>query len=265
LHQVQFIASGVANPYYNNPSATAAFDAQRAPNYGWNTHPRIPRGIVVRMEHSHTGWIEGCYINAQDMQGDVCVFSTNGESGAANNQFRRLYIQNSRIVNWEGGSTHKNYGDQVHGDSVQNQGDTGYPHSIWFENCWFESGQEGQVDTGGGGFKLKHLFVRNCQYTLKPPATNWINLNDYSPPGEKSGGPPFSSKGASVATEGQFSAGGTWEIDNVWISNKDFALTIGPSLTKITPANNSEVHSGVSPINFAPIAQIGVNYVSPHG
>lgn len=265
LHEVD----DSANVYFGNPGGyTSAFDSNRAPNKGWNIHPRMG-GIAGAIQSQHSGilWIEGCYINANGLQGDIVIISNNTSGSTQTPELNattcRMMSQNCRFENWEGQAYHKNYGDGIHGDSWQVQGG-GRRHSFWFENSVWHSGQEGQVVTGNAGSNppLSHMFNRNMQYVNLPKATNEINLNHYAQPGESSGGPVCGNRDATVAQEGAFPGGG-WEIENIWTENKNSNI-VSLNGERLAVGEHAEINAGLSPIDFAPIAELGSNYVSPH-
>ena len=249
-----------AQIYYNNPGAyPAAFDSDRLPYKGWNIHPRMAGACVIRLSQAGYCWIEGCRLNANGQQGDgIIVALDSGLTGAQANANRRNYIQNTRIENYDGQSTHKNFGDGIHGDSLHSQG--GAENSEYYENIWVISGQEGNVHTSWpSGTSLQYHFARNYQYILLPAATNWRNLNDYAPPGEKSNGAAISNPFASSAQENS-----RWNVYNMWVSGK--SSNIYKLSDKAIGFEHPQINSGISPKIFAPTNHTGVNYntSSPH-
>lgn len=256
LHQVDDPTG--PNVYYNNPgSYTSLFDSERGPHKGWNIHPRMPGACMLRLEHSGYCFIEGARLNANGMQGDGIIMADNGLAATTNNANRRIYFVNGRIENYDGQSRHLNYGDGIHGDSLHSQG--GNENSSYWENVVIRSGQEGNVHTGtiGPNF-MQHHFSRNYQYELLPAATNFRNLNDYAPPGEKSPGAVISYKVIASTQFGERDVGGRYYVENLWCANKTSNVLKFTDTTYTT--SHPLVNAGFSPINFAPANRVGVNY-----
>lgn len=265
LHQVDDKLDQVQqNAYFGLPKGyDANFDNARLPNLGWNIHTRMGWLAVIRSQHANGLFIEGCEIDCFGQQGDVVILENNGVAPETNALNCYTFCQNSRLLRWDGQSYHKNYGDGVHGDSFQSQG--GGRRFRWaFENNHWESGQEGQVNTGNAGSNppLKHTMGRNLQYINLPDATSEMNLNDYANPGELSGGPVMSQTNALESEEGPYPSG-KWSMENIWVQNKP-NFTMNLQVGRIDANEHAEVTEGISPIDFAPSEHLGEDYVGPH-
>jgi hypothetical protein len=221
-----------------------------------NIHPRVPGAIALRLEQSHTTFVEGLHIDVRGHEADCIVIrNLDSMSNRQAQKQRDVIIQNTFCSGVEGLGKSK-IGDGVHGDLFQNQGQD-VMRRLVFENVSMRTSQEGIVIHASRLEALpgtQELVIRRYDYTWD---RRYVGDDDIEQFGLAVAGSP----------------GPNWIIEDIRIDDYreggDY-INIGGQRYGNSPARNvkphPEIRSGLPPGGaFAPPDRTGLNYISPHG
>ena len=225
-----------------------------------NYHPRMPLGMAMQLIQTHTSFVEGVFIDLNGIEADCFVARNYG--GLPNSVARKqrdIVIQNTACWGGESQQYTAKYGDGLHGDFFQNQGEV-------MRNFVIENST--QHSSG-------HSLVQHSWEGYRAAVKNVIKRYDYSEDQRYAYDDVGDKGGMGYIMDGNAD---DWIIEDVYGEGQSVIQTMivsrppdGPleqfSYTNINASirENSNIHLG-KPKNghFAKKANIGLNYVSPH-
>ena len=225
-----------------------------------NYHPRMPLGMAMQLIQTHTSFVEGVFIDLHGIEADCFVARNYG--GLANSIARKqrdIVIQNSACWGGESQQYTSKYGDGLHGDFFQNQGEV--MRNFIIENSTQHSSS--------------HSLVQHSWEGYRAAVKNVIKRYDYSEDQRYAYDDVGDKGGMGYIMDGNAD---DWIIEDVYGEGQSVIQSMivsrppdGP-LKQFSYKNinslirkNSNIHQG-KPKNghFAKKANIGLNYVSPH-
>lgn len=219
-----------------------------------NIHPRVPGGIVLRLEQAKTSFVEGLNIDVKGHEAD-CIVARNPDSMSSQQaqKQRDVVIQNTWCAGVEGmGNTR--IGDGVHGDLFQNQG-RDIMRRLVFENVSMRSSQEGIVLHGDGSLPgARSLLLRRYDYTWDP---RYVGDDNYESFGLAFAGWPGPDWTLEDVRIDDFRSG----ADYIRIKDQRYGNSPGGDVIP-----HPQIRSGRPPEGaFALQQRTGTRYRSPHG
>ena len=261
---IQTLASVYIVGLHIKPAIQPGNDVGDLPNSPWATYPnenlkpRWPLARALNIAVAGTTWIEGAYIECQGHNGDAIVWAVPSDPDIpAYNDHSKVFIVNSRMDDMDASTPGGPPGDDYHADAYQSQ--RGSARELYFENIVMRS--------GGGGVNGKPAF--NAVWDRQEFKNISFETTDLDVVLPRSSGTIVSTN---VYEENLFFQGlyKSYDLSTIGIWGKGEGDTSDSE--RWTPWNEQDgstpalraLLSEPSPTHdFAPVADVGLNYVSP--